>query len=315
MKKFISICFIFVLIVWVGAYSLDKIISQGLRKSDIRKFQAWNDIFASNIKSNAVIVGSSRAWCQYSPQILDSIVGLDFYNLGIDGHKVDYQLIRYNTYRRFCPKPKYIIHNVEFSTLGLTKDGYDREQFFPYIFDDSLLNVVSDVKKINFLERNLPLFRYFGYRKVFESGIKSFFGKKDLFDGGLVKGYRGNTYPWDGSELNKIQTIQYEKNPVAIKIFDNYLQKSKAERIKVILVFAPVYIEAANKIVDPKGLYSLYKNLAEKYNFTILDFTNDSISLDKGNFYNATHLNKKGAEKFSVKLAHKLDLLINLKKR
>lgn len=313
MSKFLKLLSIFLLILAGLACSLDFAITSGLRKSDLRPYQAWNDIFDSNIESDAVVLGSSRAWCQYSPQILDSIIGLDFYNLGIDGHKIDYQLIRYNTYRRFNPKPKYIIHNVEFSTLGVTTNGYDREQFFPYIFDDSLLNVVSEVKKITLLDRKLPLVRYFGYRALFENGVKSFFGQKTFFDGGLKKGYRGNNYPWDGTVLDKIQTVQYERNPNAIKLFDEYLKKSKNEGIEVIFVFAPVYIEATKKILDIKGMYSLYTKIAGKYNFTVLDFSSDSISFDKENFYNATHLNKKGAEEFSIKLGHKLNSLIENK--
>lgn len=310
MSKFLKTLVIFTLVLSTLAYLIDTMISKGLRKTDLRIYQAWNDIYASNIKSDALILGSSRAWCQYNPKILDSIVGLDFYNLGIDGHKIDYQLIRYNTYRRFYPKPRLIIHNVEFSTLGLTNDGYEREQFFPFVFDDSLLNEVSETKKITILERKLPLIRYFGYRTLFENGLKSYFGKTQFTDGGLIKGYRGNSYPWDGIQLNKIKSVQYEENPNAIKIFDNYLQKSKNEGITVILVFAPIYFEGTNKIVNYRGMLELYSNLAKKYNFQILDFTNDSISFDKGNFYNATHLNKSGAEKFSIKLGNELNSIL-----
>ncbi len=304
MNKFLIKIILFSLIIFGLAYTVDSVISKGLQKTDLRVYQAWNDIYASNIKSNAIILGSSRAWCQYSPKILDSIMGLDFYNLGIDGHTIDYQLLRYNTYRRYCPKPKYIIHNVEFSTLSITNSGYEREQFFPYVFDDSLINEVSKVKNITFIDKHIPLIRYFGYRSLFELGVKSYFGKKHFFDGGLVKGYRGNKYNWNGSELNKIKTIKFERDSIAIKLFDNYLEKTKSEGIKIILVFAPIYIEGAKKIVDYNGMYSLYKNLADKYNFLLLDYTNDSISYDKSNFYNATHMNQKGAEIFSKKLAN-----------
>lgn len=313
MNRFLKIFILFSFILFGLAYIVDSVITKGLQKTDLRVYQAWNDIYASNIKVDAVILGSSRAWCQYSPKILDSIIGLDFYNLGIDGHTIDYQLIRYFTYRRFCPKPKYIIHNVDFFTLNITKSGYEREQFFPYVFDDSLITQVSKVKNITFIDKNIPLIRYFGYRTLFETGVKSYFGEKHFFDGGLVKGYRGNDYNWDGSELNKIKTIKYESNLIAIKLFDNYLKKSKEEGIKIVLVFAPIYIEGAKKLVDFKSMYSLYKNLADKYNFTLLDYTYDSISIDKRNFYNAMHLNKKGSEIFSKKLANDLNAMNHFK--
>ena len=310
MSRFIKIFILFLIIIFSLAYGADLLISKGLRKSDIRMYQAWNDIYNSNIKGDAVILGSSRAWCQYDPEILDSLVGIDFYNLGIDGHKIDFQLIRYNTFRRFCEKPSYIIHNVEFSTLGLTKDGYEREQFFPYVFDDSLMNVVSKVKGILLLERKLPLIRYFGYRSIFEDGFKSYFGKNNLNDGGVKKGYRGNQYEWDGSKLAKIEKVDYEKDTKAIEMFSQYLSKANQEGVEVILVFAPLYNEAKQKLINSEDMYEMYENLAEKYNFKILNYSNDSISFDKNLFYNATHLNKKGAEIFSTKLAKDLKEII-----
>lgn len=310
MKSFLKILSIFLLLLWILAFSLDGIITKGLKKTDIRKYQVWNDIYASNIKSDFLILGNSRAWCQYDPKILDSIIGLSFYNLGIDGSPINYQIIRYNTYRRFNPKPIYIIQNIDFSTLAIRNDGYEREQYFPYISDDSLMNVVSKDKKITLFDRYLPLVRYFGYREVIEDGFQSFFGETSFFDGGMYKGYRGNDYQWDGSNLNNINTIIYSKDPKALKLLDEYLSKAKDENIEVIFVSAPIYVEVKRKLIDFKGMNDMYKSIADKYKLKILDYTNDSICLNKTNFYNGTHLNKKGAELFTTKLAKDLKAII-----
>lgn len=306
MEKFLRNFFIFIFVIAALSYSTDKIISIGLRKTDLRKYQVWNDIYSLNINSDVVIMGSSRAWTQYSTKILDSIDHVNSYNLGIDGNPINYQIIRYNTYRRFNKKPKYIIQNIDFSTLAIRKDGYEREQYFPFVFDDTLMSLVGDDKKLNWLYRKIPLIRYFGYRDEIEEGIESFFGKKFFFDGNMYKGYRGNDYSWDGSKLKKIDKALYAKDPKAVTMFDNYLAQCKTENIKVILVSAPVYIEATKKIIDEKSMKTMYLNFAHKYNFKLLDYTNDSLCYDKSNFYNATHLNKKGSELFSIKLANDL---------
>lgn len=310
MKSFLKILSVFIFLLLILAFSFDGIISKGLKKTDIRKYQAWNDIYASKINSDVLIVGSSRAWCQYDPRILDSITGLNFYNLGIDGSPINYQIIRYNTYRRFNPKPKYIVQNIDFSTLAVRNDGYEREQYFPYIADDSLINVVAKDKKITLFERYIPLVRYFGYREIVEDGFQSYFGKTVFFDGGMYKGYRGNNLQWDGSRLSNIDTVFYSKDPIALKLFDEYLTMNNNENIKVILVYAPVYKDVTRKIYDLKGLNDMYENFAHKYGLKILDYTNDSICMDKTNFYNGTHLNKRGAEIFSGKLAKDLKTIL-----
>ena len=116
MNKFIKIFFFFTVIVTILSLATDYIISKGLRKCNLRQFQVWNDIYASNINGDWIISGNSRAWCSYSPKILDSVLHCNSYNIGIVGCPVNYQLFRYNTLIRFNPKPKYLIQNVDLYT-------------------------------------------------------------------------------------------------------------------------------------------------------------------------------------------------------
>lgn len=92
-------------------------------------------------------------------------------------------------------------------------------------------------------------------------------------------------------------------------MFDTFLQECKNNNIKVTLVYTPEHIEGQNFISNRKEVIDLYKNFAEKYNLRFLDYSADSICLKKMYFYNTTHLNKKGSELFTKKLAQ--DLLLN----
>ena len=58
-------------------------------------------------------------------------------------------------------------------------------------------------------------------------------------------------------------------------------------------------------------VFAIYQSLADRYGCQILNYTYDSISHDTLNFYNASHLNRRGAELFSTKLAHDLKELLN----
>ena len=310
MKKFIIILSVFLVLLLSILTILDYTISRGLQLTDSRKFQIWNDIFASKIHSDIVILGSSRADRMFSTIILDSIVGLDFYNLGIEGHTFDFQLIRYNTYRRFNIKPKYVIMNIDFhSTFGFS-NGYEKEQFFPYIYDDSLISEVKKASEITYWDRKIPFYRYIGYPEVIKLGFETFRGKLKSTDGGVIKGFKNYNDKWDGTRTQEIKMIFYKKNPAVIKMFNDYLTKCEKEGIIVILVSAPVYISATKKIVDLKSMNILFENIAKQHNLQILDYTNDSICGDTLNFGNSTHLNKKGTELFSIKLANDLKKLI-----
>jgi hypothetical protein len=308
MKKFLIHFFIWSLIALLIAILLDNMITLGLRKTDIRKFATWNEIYKGGLKSDLVIMGSSQAWCSYNTFILDSLLNMNTYNLGIDGHGIKFQIIRYDEYRRFNSKPKIILFNLCFlGSLGISADDqYEREQFFPYIRDEILMSKVAKTKKITWFDRHVPLIRYFGYREDFENGIVSFFGEKEFFDGGMHKGYRGNNYLWDSGILSKDTLISFSYNEESVKQLDMFVRYSIEEGIKIIFVKYPFYAPIRYKFNCINQSDSIFEAISEKYNIPIIDYYYTSISMDSTNYYNPTHLNKKGSNIFTRNLCRDL---------
>lgn len=311
MKKFLKHIFIWSIIAIIIAVFFDIMITIGLRRVDIRKYAAWNDIYRGNICADLVVVGSSRAWCGYNTYILDSLLHCNSYNLGLDGHYFDMQLVRYQTYRRYNSKPKVVIVNADFSTLGATTSHaqYEREQFFPYICDETLIDAVKDKKDISILERFLPLFRYYGYRDDYEDGVLAFFGKTKFTDGGMYKGYRGDEDSWKVGPLPERDSIKIETFDVpTIKLFVTFIEHLSKEDIKVVFVKSPVY-EDFYQFINLQKSDSIFNAIAKHYNIPVLDYYLSDINKDTSNFINYTHLNKKGSELFTMKLCRDLDSL------
>jgi hypothetical protein len=304
MKKF----FLKILILFTGllllAYAGDWVISANLRKSETAALANWNVAYAGGLQSDAIIVGSSRARVQYNPQILDSILGINSYNLGIDGSHINRQILLYNTYRRYNAKPKYIIQNIDFATLYFTF-GYQKEQFYPYFFDDSLRTIAAEWEKYNKATVYVPLIRYTSFRNLILEGLGINKPKQEQ----RFKGYTAYNWKWDGIAYLQKDTINYGKDTIALRMFDDYLQRAQQEGIRIIFVYAPVYCGATKKIIDIEGMYAMYRGFAEKYNIPILDYNNDTLCCDTAYFYNACHLNQTGAEIFSAKLARDIEQL------
>lgn len=294
------------------AFVADYMISSGLRETDLRKYSTWNDIYSGELHPDIVVVGSSRVWLGYNTYVLDSMLHCNSHNLGLDGHYVDFQLIRYDTYRRYNAKPKVVLMNVDcISTFGITADSeYEREQFFPYFFDDTLISRVAEAKKITWIERHVPLVRYFGYRDEFELGIESFFGKKDFFDGGMHKGYRGDNSNWDeGPILGADTMVEITPDPRAIALLDSFAKCTCDEGIGLVFVKSPVYEPLLSKISNVNESDLIFEKIAERYQIPILDYYHSVVSQDKTNFMTPGHLNKKGSEIFTMQLCHDLDSL------
>ena len=96
-------------------------------------------------------------------------------------------------------------------------------------------------------------------------------------------------------------------------MFNAFLGQLKKQNISAVFVCAPIYIGLTNKIDNLPEFYETFRFYSNKYQIPILDYTYYYLSHDTTYFYNATHLNKTGAELFTTKLCHDLDSLGLLK--
>ena len=307
MKKFIVRFMIWFMILFLASILVDWMVSSGLRKTDIRRYAVWNDIYGSEIDADLVVLGNSQAWCSYNTFIMDSMLGLNTYNLGMDGHTLHYQLLRYETYRRFNPRPKVILLNVcFFGTFSIMADeAYDREQFFPYINDGTLISQVAKAKRISWLDRYIPLCRYFGYRDDFENGISAFFGNKEFQDGGMHKGFRGNDYSWSSNGIP--EGVFGSIDMKLVDELERFAENCDREKIKLVFVKYPMCYPVLEQVRNLGESDSIFETIAGDYSMPILDYYYSDITKDSTNYYNYSHLNSKGAELFTIELCRELD--------
>ena len=280
---------------------VDVIVTSGYHSKETRKYAVWNEILHTDINADILIMGNSRAWCQYSPLILDSILGTNSYNIGLDGSAFNRQKARYDIYRHYQKrKPKYIIQNVEFFTLGGYTVGYEREQFMPYLMYPYYRDRIKQEEPFSFGELYIPMYRYYK-NNVYDDYFK--------FDYIINKGFFGEEFTWDDSKLKSTKPYIANIDTTLLQLFTDYIEELQSDSIVPILVSAPVYVGVTDVVLNINEINNMYKQIAEQYNILFLDYSNAMLSQDTTYFYNATHMNKKGAELFSTQLAYDLDSL------
>lgn len=131
MNKFLKKCLIFVLLILSTLIILDIAVSKGLRKSEDMMLAEWNDIVSGNINADIIINGSSRAWVDVSPQILENRLNLSVYNIGLDGYPFYMEDMRYELFLKYNNKPKYLIQTLDVFSLSKRIGLYEVTQFFP----------------------------------------------------------------------------------------------------------------------------------------------------------------------------------------
>lgn len=300
MRKLILKILLFVVILLIPLCIADYIKTKEYRSRKHYPFSTFNDIVDGKLNSDTWILGSSRAWVQYNPRILDSILDISSYNLGLNAQFIFLNLQSFQIAQAYNSCPKYVLLDLFYESLTMDEAPISRYFYMPYIFKHKLRKIIKHNQGINPFYFYLPYYRYYS-----EKGNDVWF----VNEIGGYKGFMPKDAKWDDENLSSTDTVHYKKESDAIKLLDDFIAECKKYNIDVILIHSPFYREGFEKIQNHQEMMTMFKNIADRHHIPFLYYTDDPICYDTTYFYNAMHLNARGADVFSTKLAHDLDSL------
>ena len=310
MKIFLKRVLEFSVLMVLLAVLADVGVSQGLRKTERGHFYTMNALMNKQMDADIVILGNSRAAGSYHPMILDSILHVNSWNLGVSGQPFCVSWLRWELYRRNNATPKLLVINIDYSELEMVTNGYEKEQYYPYL-KDTLVQPYLDLYGMSWMEKHIPMYRYRGDYKLICIGLGELLGIRHDTKGDYYKGYSNLPAEWDGTNLERVLqggVVKGRANLSAAALLEQILKQSRNEGFPVVFVYAPMY-ERLKQHLDEKDPVWIYQDLASRYDVPILDFTDMELCSDTLFFRDANHLNSEGAALFSLALAHSIDSL------
>ncbi len=314
MKKFLKKLLVFFLPAILLAWPLDYILSSRLRRSHDYGgvYEVWNDIYNGEIRCDIAIYGSSRAWVQFNPSIMQNELGRAVYNFGMDGQTFWLEYMQHLEYLDNNTAPTQIILEMDIFSLTKKKELYNLEQFLPYMaFNENMRKYTSSYEGFNKGDFYVPLLRYFG---KYDAIDKALHPEKDL-EKYRIRGFRGQDRDWnnDLEDARREMDGFYAKiDTASVELFRKFAKDCCKKQILLTLVYPPEYIEGQEFITNRQEVLQLFNELAAEFNLRFFDFSNDPICWDRKYFYNATHLNARGADLFTRKFCDRLKQLNEL---
>ena len=300
------------------AYLLQSYIDNKFRNIYDDTYADWNRLFKGEINADIVILGSSRAWVHYNPEIFENKFGLTCYNLGLDGGGLAMQKAKWDSYIANNKPPKFVIQDIDLLTFGSRNDNeiFKKYRFLPYLNKETIYSNLSLIDPFIKLEAFIPLIKYRGYKDEIlnllienkinkERNKKGFLGQKKQFDSLTYKKMIVN---------NDVIVKSEEQIKLGERILLSLIKECKKNNTTVILAHSPIFSNALTLFPQQKDFINIIHNISMNNECEFLDFSNDSINRDTINFYNTTHLNYKGADKFSNKFVtalQKLNIISN----
>lgn len=307
MKKILlrSLFFLFPLITVTCLY--DFLVGQYLKNTDAIPYKRWNMLY-NPIEADVLVVGNSRAGFHVDPLLVDSILHVKSYNLGMSGGPIEISDVAWKLYRSHNKKiPRLVLCNVDFLWLGAYHMPYDKKNYLIFLKDPCFSELVEEMD-ISFFDLYVPGMKYRGDYNLMLNFVRDRIGSPE----------KGNTIFKKGAILVKrerdvlklaVESRSFERGKERIDLFYRFLDECQEEGIQVVLFKSPIQQIAYKDLSNIEDSFVLIDSVSSDRRLPLLDYTDFMIE-DNSCFYDPVHLNYKGAEFFSVRLAHDVDSLL-----
>ena len=299
----ITLFSVFLALILVDIYYTNQLKKMALFSGEV---QEWNEINEGKTNPELAIFGSSRAFIQINPKIIENETKLKSYNFGLNGSKFKMQLYRFNLYRTNNPKPKVVVWNLDTFSFSHIDEVFQPNQYAPFmLWNFKLYSALKTYKDTNLLDFIIPLYRYRDqtyWKDQIAKAKKEKLGKDGLFRAKGFKSYNRNWFV----DWNKMKKKNSDFDATDYKLLESLIQTCKAENIQLIFTIAPEYYKGQPYMLNRDEVIGQYKQTLKKYDLPLLDFSQDTISYQQKYFYNTTHMNYIGADAFSTALGKEL---------
>lgn len=306
MKKFLIDMFIIAILFLGSLYVLQFMVDIKAKNNYLDgRYRTLNTALYNEINADVVFFGNSRAQCHFDTKVMDSILNVKCYNMGLSGFPFDIQYhLVIRPYLQNNIAPKLIVYEISPQACLDYWNPIYQYHFLPYINNRYYDYYIEICDEISVVDRYLP-FKYRG------RSVKSFYNALSE----ITRNYEGEDCFTPifkaGYSINFIQGIyMLENNPLIINQLKEFVEECNENNIKLLFVTSPMHEDDFYNHCHTDEFLAMVdtiSNWANRLNYSLM-FGSDTTF-----FAESTHLNAYGAKVFSIKLAHDIDSLGILK--
>jgi hypothetical protein len=301
----------YILIVFVVSgtllYSLYYFYRKGYDKYYSVQQSNLKEIFCSTTNYDILFIGSSRTLVQINPRLIDSITHLKSYNAGIDGSNLLEMEMVFKGYLEHHTPPKIVFVDLPTAAFDIERRPiFNLNMYLPFLSDSVVYNTLRPYEHV-FLLRHLPFTQLTEADDYLKSdAFYGWIGKKEQLKGSFYKGYLEN-----GNDTIAIpfksayDTSFYRIRESGINYLNEMISLCKSHGINMVITYAPEYY-LIKRNLNPQFFETINK-ISSQNNIQFWNYRDQKICKDNRLFANPGHLNKKGADIYTILLANDIN--------
>jgi hypothetical protein len=308
----ISILLLSYICIWVG--------ERGRKKYSQQETEKLAETLENSTYHDILFLGSSRIQNHIHPRIIDSLLHVNSYNLGVEKAQIDEFAVLLEAYleNHQTNPPKQVLLGVDYYVFKALKEETLKypAQYLPYLDNKVMTDAFTADGYYPLLFKIFPFLLFTEYddgRKM--ASVQGLLGRK-FYDVGMYKGahvYDAKFVPVDVLD-DKVQNKVKPKFQLAgkgkkslLKIMEICQQKN----IQLMFVYTPFFQNYIDKKFDNEGVIRALDSIAQSNKIPFLRHDTLAMNQEEKYFRDFTHMNRKGAIIYSQRVATDLMKLRN----
>lgn len=291
-------------------YAVRAIEYAGLRRASGGEFAKLRTQFETENNFDLLVIGSSRAECQYYTPLLDSATGLKCYNIGMPGATMPLIATSLEAYLVHSNAPKYVVLNLDLHSLGDNNDTvYEFPRYFAFLGNEKLYDGLQQRDGRFFWFKWLPFYSlpYSGVRYMSNS-VHGWMGTPTVYDADYEQGFSPciPDHRW-GDLDTATMIVTHAEIPQAVWDGVQRIQTICSERhCTLLFAVSPLFHRQEACVESYPQSFEAFRAYAAEHYIAWIDLGHDPIGRQKEFYADPAHLNKEGALLFTRRFSSAL---------
>lgn len=311
---------LFVTILFALLCAISAAITFGARHSPVVPFAKINKIMSHDIDGEMMIFGASTAWVNFNPEVISQTTNLSVFNMGLDGTPLpEYRGLAYE-FIHYSKKCRYVVFAISVGEFSARDAFYQPFKFYAHMGNEKIYKMFFDIQPgFAWRMRYVPFYNLTAYDRLFYQGVEA--GWQAATGKTITTYEKDGFFPmhssWESSQEQKnreAKEMRITIDDTRLTMFRDLASACREKGLVVITVIPPIQQDGRRLIKD---FGKMNKTIAGSIppGSSFLDYSDNELCSDKSCFYNNTHLNYIGADRFSAIFAEDFkDLMTNRKK-
>lgn len=257
-------------------------------------------VASGTIDADILVHGPSRAVYHVVPNIIEDSTDLKTYNIALNASAINEQLLIFKLYLNHNKAPKVIALEMHRGYLREAANLYlHSSNYVPFLNEENILMQVKEQDYFLYQLNYFPGLKYFYHsnnllNEIAKGALQYWKGSKEV---NFTKGFQAKNKEWiTGLPTYKYFPERIEHSEKLLNGYKDFIELAQKNDVEVIFFTAPLYQAPAYE-------NTIIHDLAEEYDIPYWEYNYMPLNQDTTFFYDATHLNKKGATLFSMDFA------------